>query len=103
VAIQSTSALNAYLTSASAAPLDAGIPTSATPDQGALAEGSSSADLGKHPGVSTEAAAKPSEDEIDDSPAGAPSTLAASLPALYGRNARSVAARSVGGSISLLA
>jgi hypothetical protein len=103
VAIQSTSALNAYLTTASTAPVSAGTPESTTSaDEGTQAQGSASAGLSQEPGRSSVSVATLAQGDTDQA-ANASSTVQPSLPALYGRNARSVAGGMRAGSISLIA
>ena len=103
MAIQSTSALNAYLTTASTAPVSAGAAESTTSaDEGRQAQGGASAGLSQEPGLSSASVATPAQGETDEA-SDASSTVVPSLPALYGRNARSVAGGMRAGSISLIA
>ncbi|HTX13421.1 MAG TPA: hypothetical protein VME22_32690 [Solirubrobacteraceae bacterium] len=105
MAIQSATALNAYLTSVSSGQSDAGISSATTPDEGAVAQGSDTAASRQEQARSQDAAAQPASEELGEAPGGEPAAVAAALPALYGRNARSVMAGlgPGGGSISLLA
>jgi hypothetical protein len=102
LAIQSATALNAYLSAASSGPVDAGISSASTPDQGAVGQ---PAVARQELTPAQDAATQPAAEETDEAPGGTLAAIAASLPALYGRNARSVAAGAGTGarSISLLA
>jgi hypothetical protein len=104
VPIQSASALNAYLTAATPLQVNSEIAGSSTAaGEGAQAQGRAGAGLSQEQSVSTAAAvAKPAENETDEASGDASSTQA-SLPAMYGRNARSVVAGMAGGSLSLFA
>ena len=101
MAIQSTSALNAYLTAASVPPANAGNAESAT-SAGEGTETQAGAGLGQNQLVSTAAVAGPAQSETGEAPEDS-STAEPSLPALYGRNARSVFGGMRAGSISLIA
>ncbi len=98
MAIQSATALNAYLTSASSGAVDAGI-SSATSNQGTVAQGSPASVSRQEQAGSREPVTEPAQEETDETPA----TIHAALPALYGRNARSVAGGMRAGSISMMA
>jgi hypothetical protein len=100
VAIQSTSALNAYLNAASSAPVDAGVASPTTSDDGALAQRTTAS--GAEQAVPRDTVDQAAQEELDQTPDVA-SSAAASLPALYGRNARSVGGGMPARSISLLA
>jgi hypothetical protein len=103
VAIQSATALNAYLNAAPAAPLDAGISAPQTSsEEGTPAQGSASDRLGTEQRSSSRAVTEPGQDATDEAH-DASSRAQAGLPALYGRNARSVAGGMRAGSISLIA
>jgi hypothetical protein len=97
LAIQSATALNAYLTSVSSGGVDAGI-SSASSDEGTVAQGSPAAVARPAQAGSREALTEPSPEETDETP----TTMQAALPALYGRNARSVAGGMRPSSISLI-
>lgn len=93
--IQSASALGAYLTASSTAPVSDGI---STLDEGALAQRRAAAERSP----ASDMAVRTTLQDAEAAPAdGAPST-GGPMPALYGSNARSVAG-SVARSISLLA
>ena len=98
MAIQSATALNAYLTSVSSGAVDAGI-SSATSDEGTVAQGSPASVSRQEQAGSREPVTEPAQEETDETPA----TMHAALPALYGRNARSVAGGMRAGSISMIA
>lgn len=98
MAIQSATALNAYLTSVSSGVVDAGI-SSATSDEGTVAQGSPASVSRQEQAGSREPVTQPAQEETDETPA----TMQAALPALYGRNARSVAGGSRAGSVSMIA
>jgi hypothetical protein len=96
--IQSATALNAYLTSVSSGALDAGI-SSASSDEGAVAQGSPATVARQERAESHEPVTEPTQEETDETAA----TMQAAPPALYGRNARSVAGGMRASSISLIA
>jgi hypothetical protein len=112
VAIQSASALNAYVTAASSAPVSAantGAADSAA--EGGTAPDASSAGLNGKPRLAQTAAPQPAQDqaasqaqgEADETTGEAPAGAQSKLSAMYGNNARSVAAGMPRASISLLA
>jgi len=91
VAIQSASALSAYLTADSSASIGAGIPERPTPGTPAPA----GAGEGKVGAVDREQEQAPED--------GGPPSVETALPPLYGSNARSVAAGMRTASLSLFA
>jgi hypothetical protein len=102
VAIQSTSALNAYLTSASSAPLT---PESSV-GEGALAQAGASAGRTNERRVAPRGPAETVEDvesQTDGTPADDASSVQTALSVMYGSNARSVAAGTAAGSVSYYA
>jgi hypothetical protein len=99
LAIQSATALNAYLTSVSSGAVDAGLSAPADADEGTVAQGSSASTARQEQAAPREPLTEPTPEETDETPA----TMQAALPALYGRNARSVAGGMRGGSISMIA
>jgi hypothetical protein len=98
LAIQSATALNAYLTSVSPGAVDAGV-SSATSDEGTVAQGSPASVSRQEQAGSREPATEPAQEDTDETPA----TMQAALPAVYGRNARSVAGGMRASSISMIA
>jgi len=111
VAIQSTSALNAYATAASSAPLRA----ESNAGEGALAQGGAGAGRAQNgrpaPGARANAAeaaeaAKVVENvdgQADETSGDEASSAQTAVPALYGSNARSVAGGMPAGSVSFYA
>lgn len=87
------------MTASSLAPVNGG---TAESGEGTQTQESASAGLGQEQAVSTTAVVKPSQDETHEAP-DASSGVEPSLPAVYGRNARSVAGGMRAGSISLIA
>jgi hypothetical protein len=98
MAIQSATALNAYLTSVSSGAIDAGI-SSASADERAVAQGSPASVSRPEQPASCEPVTEPAQVETEETPA----TTHAALPALYGRNARSVAGGVRASSVSMTA
>jgi hypothetical protein len=96
--IQSATALNAYLTSVSSGAVDAGV-SSATSGEDTIAQGGpASVSRPEQPGSREPASESPGEETEETSV-----TTQVGLPALYGRNARSVAGGMHARSISLIA
>jgi hypothetical protein len=98
LAIQSATALNAYLTSVSSGAVDAGI-SSASADGGAVTQRGPASVSREEQAGSREPVTGPAQEDTDEMPA----TMQAALPALYGRNARSVAGGMRAGSVSMIA
>ena len=102
VAIQSASPLNAYLSAASSAPL---APESNV-GEGALAQGGASASRAQERGAAREAPAETvenAESQTDETPGDEASSARTAMSAMYGSNARSVAARMAAASVSFYA
>jgi hypothetical protein len=102
VAIQSASPLNAYLSAASSAPL--------TPEsnvgEGALAQGGASAGRAQERRAAREAPAETvenAESQTDETSDDGASSVQIAVSAMYGSNARSVAARMAATSVSFYA
>jgi hypothetical protein len=98
MAIQSATALNAYLTSVSSGAVDAGI-SSASSDERTVAQGNPASVSRPEQAGPPEPVTEAAQDETYETPA----TKQAALPALYGRNARSVAGGMRASSISMIA
>jgi hypothetical protein len=96
--IQSATALNAYLTSVSSGAVDAGV-SSATSDRDTVAEGGPASVSRPEQAGSREPVTESPQEETEETPA----TMQVALPALYGRNAKSVAGGMRAGSISMVA
>ncbi len=94
--IQSATALNACLTSVSSGAVDPGSSSATPPDQGTVEQAAVSR---REQAGSREPVTEPAQEETEETPA----TTQAALPALYGRNAKSVAGGMRAGSISMIA
>ncbi|HEY4827889.1 MAG TPA: hypothetical protein VIH85_14030 [Solirubrobacteraceae bacterium] len=102
VAIQSASPLNAYLSAASSAPL---APESNV-GEGALAQGGASAGRAQERRAAREAPAETVENAVsqtDETSGDEASSARTAMSAMYGSNARSVAARMAAASVSFYA